>query len=75
LLLWAAWPQARPLLSSYTFLRSEISLTASTILGLVEGDGVGQEIHNNVQLVFYLRLSTLILLTYALVLKSDRIGE
>src|SRR5216684_2160943 len=31
---WAIWPQARPLLSSYTVLRSEMNLRASTILGL-----------------------------------------
>ncbi len=75
LLLWAMWPQARPLLSSYTVLRWEMNLRASTILGLVGGGGLGQGIYNNVQLGFYPRLSTLILLTYALVLTSDWIGE
>jgi phosphonate transport system permease protein len=75
LLLWAMWPQARPLLSSYTVLRWEMNLRASTILGLVGGGGLGQAIYNNVQLGFYARLSTLILLTYALVLTSDWIGE
>jgi len=34
-LFWAIWPQARPLLSSYTVLRWEMNLRASTILGLV----------------------------------------
>jgi phosphonate transport system permease protein len=38
LLLWAMWPQARPLLSSYTVLRWEMDLPASTILG---GGGLG----------------------------------
>jgi phosphonate transport system permease protein len=75
LLLWAIWPQARPLLSSYTVLRWEMNLRASTILGLVGGGGLGQAIYNNVQLGFYSRLSTLIILIYALVLASDRIGE
>jgi phosphonate transport system permease protein len=75
LLLWAMWPQARPLLSSYTVLRWEMNLRASTILGLVGGGGLGQAIYNNVQLGFYNRLSTLILLIYALVLASDWIGE
>ena len=75
LVLWAIWPQARPLLSSYTVLRWEMNLRASTILGLVGGGGLGQSIYNNVQLGFYPRLSTLILLTYALVLTSDWIGE
>lgn len=75
ILLWAIWPQARPLLSSYTVLRWEMNLRASTILGLVGGGGLGQAIYNNVQLGFYPRLSTLILLIYALVLTSDWIGE
>jgi phosphonate transport system permease protein len=74
LLIWAMWPQARPLLSSYTVLRWEMNLRASTILGLVGGGGLGQAIYNNVQLGFYPRLSTLIL-THALVLASDWIGE
>jgi phosphonate transport system permease protein len=75
ILWWAIWPQARPLLSSYTVLRWEMNLRASTILGLVGGGGLGQAIYNNVQLGFYPRLSTLILLIYALVLATDWIGE
>jgi len=59
---WAIWPQARPLLSSYRVLRWEMNLRASTILGLVGGGGPGQAIYNKVQLGFYPRLSTLILL-------------
>ena len=74
-LVWAIWPQARPLMSSYTVLRWEMNLRASTILGLVGGGGLGQAIYNNVQLGFYPRLTTLILLVYALVLASDWIGE
>jgi len=75
LLLWAIWPQARPLLISYTVLRLDMNLRASTILGLVGGGGLGQAIYNNVQLGFYPRLSTLILVIYALVVTSDWIGE
>ena len=52
-----------------------MNLRASAILGLVDGGGLGQATHNNVQLVFYPRLSTLILMTYPLVLTSDWIGE
>ena len=74
-LLWAIWPQARPLLSSYTVLRWETNLRASTILGLVGGGGLGQAIYNNVQLGFYPRLTTLILLIYAMVVASDWLGE
>jgi ABC-type phosphate/phosphonate transport system permease subunit len=42
---------------------------------LVGGGALGQAIYNNMQLGFYPRLSTLILLVYALVLTSDWIGE
>jgi ABC-type phosphate/phosphonate transport system permease subunit len=42
---------------------------------LVGGGGLGQAIYNNMQLGFYPRLSTLILLVYALVPTSDWIGE
>jgi phosphonate transport system permease protein len=75
MLLWAMWPQARALLSSCTFRRCEMSLRASTILGPAGGCGLGQTIHNNVRLGFYLRLNTLMLLTYAPVLTSNWIGE
>jgi len=75
ILLWAIWPQARPLLSSYTVLRWETNLRAATILGLVGGGGLGQAIYNNVQLGFYPRLTTLILMIYSMVLASDWIGE
>jgi phosphonate transport system permease protein len=73
--LWAIWPQVRPLLTSYTVLRWEMNLRASTILGLVGGGGLGQVIYSNVQLGFYPRLTTLMLLIYALVLATDWVGE
>lgn len=75
ILLWGLWPQARPMLLSYTILRWEMNLRVSTVLGLVGGGGLGQAIYNNVQLGFYDRLATLILIVYALVLIADRIGE
>jgi phosphonate transport system permease protein len=36
-LLWAIWPQARPLVSSYSVLRWETHVRRSTILGLSAG--------------------------------------
>ena len=71
LFLWAMWPQARPMLLSYTVLRWEMNLRVSTVLGLVGGGGLGQAIYNNVQLGFHMRLSTLIALVYALVVSTD----
>ena len=73
--LWAMWPQARPMLLSYTTLRWEMNLRVSTVLGLVGGGGLGQAIYNNVQLGFYTRLTTLVALVYALVVTTDRLSE
>ncbi|HEX8422007.1 MAG TPA: phosphonate ABC transporter, permease protein PhnE [Pyrinomonadaceae bacterium] len=75
ILLWGVWPQARPLVVSYTALRWEMNLRVSTILGLVGGGGLGQAIYNNVQLGFYTRVATLILVIYALVVATDWLGE
>lgn len=74
ILIWGMWPQARPLLTSYTVLRWEMNLRISTVLGLVGGGGLGQAIYNNLQLGFYARLSTLILIIYSLVLTTDWLG-
>jgi len=75
LLAWALWPQAKRTLGSYTVLRWETNLRVSAILGLVGGGGLGQAIYNNVQLGFYSRLATLLLLVYLLVIASDWIGD
>jgi phosphonate transport system permease protein len=75
LLAWALWPQAKRMLASYTVLRWETNLRVSTILGLVGGGGLGQAVYNNVQLGFYSRLGTLLLVIYALVMACDWIGD
>jgi len=59
---WAIWPQARPLLSSYTGAALGDEPASFHNLGLVGSGGPGQAIYNKVQLGFYPRLSTLILL-------------
>ncbi len=75
ILIWGIWPQARPMLVSYTVLRWEMNLRVSTVLGLVGGGGLGQAIYNNVQLGFYPKVATLILVVYALVATTDWIGD
>jgi phosphonate transport system permease protein len=75
LFLWALWPQARRMLASYTVLRWETNLRVSAILGLVGGGGIGQAIYNNVQLGFYSRLATLLMVIYALVIACDWIAD
>ncbi len=72
---WGLWPQAKRMLASYTIVRWETNLRVSAILGLVGGGGLGQAVYNNVQLGFYARLGTLLLVIYALVMLSDWIGD
>src|SRR5262249_38859030 len=57
-LLYADWPQARPMLFNYALLRWEANLRVSTILGLVGGGGLGQAIYNSIQLGFYQDVAT-----------------
>ena len=45
------------------------------MLGLVGGGGLGQAIYNNVQLGFYPRVATLILMIYVLVLMTEWLGD
>jgi phosphonate transport system permease protein len=75
LLWWGLWPQAKRMLASYTIVRWETNIRVSAILGLVGGGGLGQAIYNNVQLGFYARLGTLLLIIYALVMVSDWMGD
>lgn len=72
---WGIWPQARATLASYTLLRWDFNLRVSTVLGLVAGGGLGQLIYNNVQLGFYARVSTLIAVTYLLVVATAWVGD
>src|SRR5258707_3757308 len=65
---WGLWPQAKRMLASYTVVRWETNLRVSAILGLVGGGGLGQAVYNNVQLGFYTRLGTLLLVIYGLLL-------
>jgi phosphonate transport system permease protein len=74
-LLWAAWPQARETLASYTLLRWEHNLRASTVVGLVGGGGLGLALYNAVQLGFYERASTLVLVVFLLVSITDALAD
>jgi phosphonate transport system permease protein len=46
----AFWPQVKPTVLSYVFLRFEINFRSSTILGLVGAGGIGQELMTNISL-------------------------
>jgi len=74
-LLWAMWPQAREMLLGYTLLRWETNLRVSTVVGLVGGGGLGLALYNSVQLGFYPRVATLVLLIYLLVSVTDWLSD
>jgi phosphonate transport system permease protein len=74
-LAWAMWPQARETLASYTLLRWETNLRASTIVGLVGGGGLGLVLYNDVQLAFYPEAATLVLVIYLLVAATDGLAD
>jgi phosphonate transport system permease protein len=75
ILVWAALPEARSTLVSYTVLRWEMNLRASTVVGLAGGGGVGIELYNNLQLGFYPRVATLALVICVLVAATGAIGD
>ena len=74
-LLWAAWPQARETLASYTLLRWDHNLRASTVVGLVGGGGIGLALYNAVQLGFYDRAATLVLVVFLLISLTDGLAD
>ena len=73
--LWAVLPQARATLTTYTLLRFEANLRAATIVGLVGGGGIGLLMYNDIQLGFYDRVGTLIVVVYGLIAASDAITD
>jgi phosphonate transport system permease protein len=74
-LVFCLWPQARETLVGYTLLRWENNLRASTVVGLVGGGGLGLALYNSVQLGFYGRATTLVLIIYLLVAVTDGLAD
>tara|TARA_B100001741_G_C16461911_1_gene555601 strand:- start:581 stop:1042 length:462 start_codon:yes stop_codon:yes gene_type:complete len=64
--------QALPLFLTYTILRFEINIRASTILGFVGAGGIGEQLYTNIQwkyeadtiAIMFLLVSTIIALDY-----------
>jgi phosphonate transport system permease protein len=75
ILVWGAWPEARRMLVSYTVLRWEMNLRASTVVGLAGGGGLGIELYNSMQLGFYPRMATLILVVGLMMAATGWIGD
>ncbi len=71
---YAALPVALPTLLAFTLLRWEVNLRVATILGFVGGGGLGQELWNQIQLGFYDRVATILVVIFAVVLLVDQLS-
>jgi len=68
-------PQVVPNIISYTLLRFEINVRASSIIGYVGAEGLGQEIREAMALQEYTDLSALFLIVLLTVIAIDYLSE
>jgi phosphonate transport system permease protein len=59
---YAVVPQVLPNFASYTLLRLEINVRASSVLGFVGAGGIGQELYTVIRQFIYVDISALVLL-------------
>lgn len=64
-------PQVLPNYVSYTLLRFEINIRASSILGFVGAGGIGQELYLAIKQFYYVDISAIVLLILATVTLMD----
>jgi phosphonate transport system permease protein len=67
-------PDAVPLFATHVLYRWEYNIRASTILGMVGAGGLGQQIFNAQELLFYHQLLAYVIVAIALVALSDVLG-
>lgn len=68
----ATLPQVLPNFMSYTLLRVEINVRASTIIGAVGGGGIGEELKLSISRGFGAKTMALILLLFVTILAVDQ---
>ena len=68
----AALPQVLPNFMSYTLLRLEINVRASTIIGAVGGGGIGQELKLSISRGFGAKTLALVLLLFVTIFVVDQ---
>ncbi|MEM1151165.1 MAG: phosphonate ABC transporter, permease protein PhnE [Pseudomonadota bacterium] len=72
---YGAVPQVMPNIISYTLLRFEINVRASSIIGYVGAGGLGQEFREALSLQEYTDLSALFLIIFVTVMVIDYVSE
>ena len=70
-LAYGIFPLALPQLISYTLYRWEVNIRAAAIIGVVGAGGIGRDIYVAISLFHYQQLSTLLLVTLAMVTVVD----
>ena len=68
-------PQVWPNFLSYIWLRLEINIRASSIIGFVGGGGIGQELHYVISFNYYEEVSAIVILIVLTVTCTDLISE
>ena len=71
----AALPQVLPNLASYTLLRFEINVRASSIVGFVGAGGIGQDLFVAIRKFYYTDVSAILLMIIVAVLMMDVVTE
>ena len=64
-------PKVLPNIISYTLLRFEINIRASTVIGFVGAGGIGQELYLVINFNYYEEVSAIILLIIITVIAID----
>ena len=68
-------PGALPFLATHVLYRWEYNIRASTILGMVGAGGLGQQIFNAQELLFYHQLLAYVIVAVVLVMICDALGD
>lgn len=74
MIVFSVLPQIAPTMTSYVLYVFEINVRASVIIGLVGAGGIGQDLLARLNFFAYGDVSTIILVTFALVLAIDGIS-
>ncbi|MGY4307885.1 phosphonate transport system permease protein [Bradyrhizobium sp. USDA 4369] len=71
---YALLPDIMPSLTSVALYALEFNIRSSTVLGLVGAGGIGQELKNSVDLLFFPRILTILVIILAMVTVVDQLS-
>jgi phosphonate transport system permease protein len=71
---YALLPDIMPALTSVALYALELNIRSSTVLGLVGAGGIGQELKNSVDLLFFPRILTILVIILVMVTIVDQLS-